>query len=490
VTGVALGVAFFLLGSTYLSLSGPQEISAVLVVGGKRVRAGSPAHLRVVARSIPGRRALPVSVRGLELEGKTLPLSQEGDSPVMIVFEVPVDAPPRSQIVLRLTVGGEPRTLPLEVEVSRFTPTPSNPDLVTPVALPEIATPHRVEVRPEQGELVLGMENRLFVRVRAMGGEPIPLAPVHLVHKSLPGGEVHLITDSDGLAEALVIADQPSLRIKVEASAGGETTRTDALLRPRGRLLILETEKPVFRPGEAIDVRLRSWKPVAPVVCDLLWEGAWIWSRPVTTAEGLATIALGTLEPSRYDLQCSPHAIDPGEAWASVPIWVDERPPLSVLAGAIEAGGHIHPSGAKFSTEPVGRRTLAYLASHLRSTVERPHVLVSTRESDLRAQKETRARAQFWLLLAMAAVVLIVLLFVADLLISHSLDTRDRMRAFAMDSLEDGTFDPDHDHLNLRELGQRQSMLKTRGMLLVFILLGTITLNAAGILAVLQLSAR
>ena len=59
-----------------------------------------------------------------------------------------------------------------------------------------------------------------------------------------------------------------------------------------------------------------------------------------------------------------------------------------------------------------------------------------------------------------------------------------------MESLEDGTFDPDQDALNFQELAQRQSLLKTRGMLLVFILLGTVTLNAAGILAVLQLSAR
>ena len=117
-------------------------------------------------------------------------------------------------------------------------------------------------------------------------------------------------------------------------------------------------------------------------------------------------------------------------------------------------------------------------------------MLVSTRESDVRAQKETRDRNQGGLLLAMAALVLVVLLFIADLLIGHSLDTRDRMRAFAMESIEDGTFDPDHDFLNLQELAARKSMLKTRGMLLVFILLGTVALNAAGILAVLQLSAK
>jgi hypothetical protein len=490
VTGVALGVAFFLLGSAYLSLSEPEEISAVLVVGGERVRAGSPAHLRVAARSIPSRRAQPVTVRGLALEGEAIPWSQEGDSPAMIVFEIPVDAPSRAQVVLQLEVAGEPRSLPLEVEVLRFTPTPSTPELASPVDLPEVATPHRVEVRPEHGDLVLAMENRLFVRVRAKSGTPIALAQVHLTHKSLPGGEARLITDADGLGSALVVADQPSLRIEVVAEAGGETTRTDALLRPRGRLLMLEAEKPVFRPGEPVVVQLRSWKRAATVVCDLLWEGAWIWSRSVTTVEGQASIVLGVLGPSRYDLQCSPHPIDPGEAWASVPIWVDERPPLDVLARAIEAGGHIHPSGTSFTAKPVGARTLAYLSSHLRRLVEPPHVLVSTRESDLRAQKETRDRAQGWLLLAMAALVLVVLLFIADLLIGHSLDTRDRMRAFAMESMEDDTFDPDHDFLNLQELAARKSMLKTRGMLLAFILLGTVALNAAGILAVLQLSAK
>jgi len=120
--------------------------------------------------------------------------------------------------------------------------------------------------------------------------------------------------------------------------------------------------------------------------------------------------------------------------------------------------------------------------------VVKPHVLASTRQSDLQLEKEERQERQGWLLLAMGIVALVVLLFVADILISHSLATRERMRAFAVEDLLDGTFDPDEDFLNLRELAHKKSMLRTRGMLLVFILVGTLTLNAAGILAALYLA--
>jgi hypothetical protein len=62
------------------------------------------------------------------------------------------------------------------------------------------------------------------------------------------------------------------------------------------------------------------------------------------------------------------------------------------------------------------------------------------------------------------------------------------MRAFAVDDLLEGDFDPDEDLLSLRELAHKKSMLRTRGTLLVFILLGTLFLNAAGILAALYLT--
>ncbi len=141
-----------------------------------------------------------------------------------------------------------------------------------------------------------------------------------------------------------------------------------------------------------------------------------------------------------------------------------------------------------FDREAPTARALDFLAALLRSEVVKPHVLAATRQSDLQLEKETRHTTQGWLLLTMGIVALVVLLFVADILISHSLATRERMRAFAVEDLIEGTFDPDEDFLNLRELAHKKSMLRTRGMLLVFVLVGTIALNAAGILAALYLT--
>jgi hypothetical protein len=332
------------------------------------------------------------------------------------------------------------------------------------------------------------METRLFLRVRTKKGAPIALAQVRLKHRSLPSGALDLLTDSDGLCEFTILADQPSLRIAIEVQVGDEVTKTDELLRPRGRLLALNTHRPVTPLHENVRLTLESWRPEVEATCDLLWQGAWVWSEQIATKKGVAEIDLGRLEAGRYDLQCSPHPIDPGETWASVPIFVDDRPALAVLEQAIEEGGHVHPDSMRFDPKAPTTRALDFLSALLRADVVKPHVLASTRQADLQVEKETRQTTQGWLLLAMGVVALIVLLFVADMLISHSLETRERMRAFAVEDLLEGTFDPDEDFLNLRELAHKKSMLRTRGMLLVFVLVGTLALNAAGILAALYLA--
>jgi hypothetical protein len=488
VVSLSLGLAFFLLGSTYLSLSESEDVTSVILVGGERLRAGATAHLRVQARRQPTRTAVPVQLERLTFDGAEVTFEQHGESPAMIGFKVPQDAGDTSSLVLMLKSGEDRKSVMIAQEVLHVTPDDGDLRMITPVVLPKVATAHRVQLNAEQGELVLGMETRLFLRVRTKKGAPISLAQVQLKHRNLPNGALELITDSDGLCEFSILADQPTLRIDIEVRVGDELTKTDELLRPRGRLLTLVTERPVTPVNERVRLTLKSWRPEVEATCDLLWQGAWVWSEQVTTKKGRATIDLGLLESGRYDLQCSPHSIDPGETWASVPIFVDDRPALEVLEQAIEEGGHVHPDSMGFDAKAPTERALDFLAALLRADVVKPHVLASTRQADLQLEKETRQTTQGWLLLAMAIVALVVLLFVADLLIGHSLATRERMRAFAVDDLLEGDFDPDEDLLSLRELAHKKSMLRTRGTLLVFILLGTLFLNAAGILAALYLT--
>ena len=485
---LSLGLAFFLLGSTYLSLAEPEDVASVIMVGGERLRAGAPAHLRIQGRLHPARTATPVQVNALALDGQTLEFEQRGDSPAMIGFQVPARAPDKGTLTMLLTTHGSSKALVVEQEVLHFTPDDGDLRMITPVRLPKVATTHRVQVNPEQGDLVLGMESRLFLRVRDQEGAPIPLAQVHLKHRNLPSGELKLLTDADGLCEFSILADQPSLRIAIEVRIGEEETKTDARLRPRGRLLTLNPDRPVTPLGESVRLTLRSWRPRVMATCDLLWQGAWVWSEQVETVKGEARIDLGPLEAGRYDLQCSPHPIDPGETWASVPVFVDDRPPLTVLEQAIEEGGHVHPKSMRFNPKEPSDRALDFLLALLRTEVVKPHVLASTRQSDLQLEKEERQGIQAWLLLAMGIVALVVLLFVADILISHSLATRERMRAFAVEDLLEGPFDPSEDLLNLQELAHKRSMLRTRGMLMIFVLVGTLALTAAGILAALYLA--
>ncbi|MEC9071047.1 MAG: hypothetical protein VX938_01655, partial [Myxococcota bacterium] len=47
---IGAGISLFLLGSAYLSLSDPEDITAILVQGGEAARAGAPLAVRVSGR--------------------------------------------------------------------------------------------------------------------------------------------------------------------------------------------------------------------------------------------------------------------------------------------------------------------------------------------------------------------------------------------------------------------------------------------------------
>ena len=121
VVSLSLGLAFFLLGSTYLALSESEDVTSVIAVGGERLRAGSSAHLRVQARLQPARTAVPVQLERLYFDGNELPFEQRGDSPVMIGFKVPERAPDKSSLTLVLKSGEVLKRVVINIVTSRRT---------------------------------------------------------------------------------------------------------------------------------------------------------------------------------------------------------------------------------------------------------------------------------------------------------------------------------------------------------------------------------
>jgi len=157
------------------------------------------------------------------------------------------------------------------------------------------------------------------------------------------------------------------------------------------------------------------------------------------------------------------------------------------LGEALQEEGVLHSSGSHFEAGEAAPLALAYLEAHLREDVVKPHVLLSTRKSDIEAQEERQGRRRAWLLGSMALLGLMVLIFIADLLLSHSLALRERMRVFALEDAEEELFDPELDHLSRQSLLYQTNMLRTRGVLLAVLLIGTLALNLIGILAALYL---
>ena len=114
VVSLSLGLAFFLLGSTYLSLSEPEDVTSVIAVGGERLRAGADAHIRVQARLQPARTSVPVKLDALYFEGQKIQFEQRGESPLMIGFQVPDRAADKSALTLQLRSGETQKSIVLE----------------------------------------------------------------------------------------------------------------------------------------------------------------------------------------------------------------------------------------------------------------------------------------------------------------------------------------------------------------------------------------
>ncbi|MCB9787585.1 MAG: hypothetical protein H6744_12965 [Deltaproteobacteria bacterium] len=479
VTGL-VGLALFVIGVMYLDLDREPDVTSFLVVSGAQARAGQPLALRVSGHLADARRSTPVSVSDVHIGGAPATATVSGDDPAIVTVPVPSDVGETVALTMRADSDHGGATLEAELPVVHGRAT-GLPELARSLSQ-EVTTDHRVTLLPESGELAANMDNRVYVRVLSREGAPVSGARVTVTHASLPDGAVHLVTDASGLAAFTLAGNQPSFRLAIDVRSGELHTETDALFRPYGRRMRLELWPPVVAPGDAVTAKLTTWEAEVRVFCDVLVDGAWVRSEQVTTAEGKARLDLGTLPVGLHQLQCYEHPLDPGESFATAPILVATGPELPALLAEVRARALVVDSSAVAPPGTDAALAAGYWQAVLRELPRPPQILSSTRETDLADRKARHDRRKARLLLSFAGVLLLVFLWVAEHIVKHTIDTRDRIRAFAIESEMEGD-DADVDALLPASSAQRHTLVRARGVLLAAVVLGAILANVLGLIA-------
>jgi hypothetical protein len=474
-----VGGAIFVLGVAYLNLDRPRDVVVLKVVGGTAVRAGLPASFRVVATWADGRRGATVETHDVQVDGGSTEESSVTGSPALVTVPIPGDASDPIALTFDVETEGRRETLHLQMPVRRMSPEPALPE--APPALQETQRAHRVSLLPEAGVLAAGMENTVFLRVRDLTGAPIVDAEVTISHPSLPKGSLSAHTDGSGLMSFHVDARRPSFRFAVQVKHGGATTVHEELLVPLGRQMLLSMTRPTFAPEVPVTARLTTWRPDAEVFCDLFQGDVLLWSERATAAAGELTLELGPWPEGRYSLQCSDHPWAMGQAYATTPLLVSDAAPLEALLTELRDQQLLHPSGLVAPPKTNNAIATGYWQAILRDDPTAQTILLSTKESDLLSRSDAHETQKTRLLLSIALVFLLVFAWMTETILKNIIDRRDRLRSYAAESFMDDV-PVEVDGLGLGDRADRQTLIKTRGVLSALVFLGALIANVVGII--------
>jgi hypothetical protein len=475
----AVGGAFFLLGSAYLNLDKPTDLVTLHVSGGDAVRAGLPAAYRVVGRWADERAGTAVSVTDVRVDGVSRLAKTTPGVPALVTVNIPTNAGDEVALAFDVSTEGRRETLHVTAPVHHMNPEPALPE--HPPTLPDTRRAHRVSILPQAGVLASGLDNQVFVRVRDLGGRPVADAHVRVAHVSLPDGAAEATTDGSGLMSFRVDTRRPSFRFHVTVTHEGATTELEELFVPIGRQMLLALKPAASRPEQPITARLTTWQADAEVFCDLMQGDVVVWSARLTAAGGKAAVPLGPWPEGRYSLQCSAHPWAFGEAFATAPVIVSESPPLEALLTELRDQQHLHPSGVVSPPGTDVALATAYWQAILRDEPTEPDILLSTRDADLSSREAAHDAEKTRLLVGMALVFLLILAWMTETILKNILETRDRLRVYAAESFLDDS-PVEVDGFVAGDRTQRETLVKTRGVLIAVVLLGAIVANVVGLL--------
>lgn len=380
----------FALTAAFMRHAVRPDFSIFEITGGASPAPGEPLLLRVAARLHDANTSLPVKVDAVTTgDGAPLPLSVRGENPALLET--------LAAEALRLHLSG-PRPVTLAVP-------PAPPARPEPPPPPEPATRLGdlfIELVPMGGELVAGLQNRVFLRLRDADQRPPPPTRVTLTHRNLPNGRVDLMTDRDGLAELTLNADRPNLDLEVALTGGDPGAQATVALRPLGRELTM-TVPPRAPPGGRLAVEVETLRTRGLLSCELLHESSrgpvWVSAldHPLTSRRFAIEVPLPNLpEGTRLDLQC---ALVPGVglAWASRPVWLG--PPSERLSDALAQTREATPR-------------------------QPPRVLLRTRDADREAFEHEHGKTRTLLFVALVCVLSALLLLALSRILIHTRRTR------------------------------------------------------------------
>ena len=449
------------------------------VVGGEALRAGLPTSFRVVSSWADDKKGEPVEVKEARIGGVSALDNTQPGAPALLQAAVLPKVDDPANIALVVSSAEREETLHFSMPVRRMSPEPALPE--SPPTLKATKLAHRVSVLPEAGVLASGLTNQVFVRVRALDGVPLNDARVTVRHASLPDGKVEKRSDASGLISFDIDAKRPSFRFLISVEHGGETSEIEELLIPVGRQMLLRTSTPSFKPEAAVRARLTTWREDAEVFCDLFQGDVLLWSQRASAAGHTLNLDLGPWPEGRYSLQCSDHPWALGEAYATAAVLVGDQEPLEALLTELRDQQYLHPSG--LVAPPGTKRELAtsYWSAILRDPPTELTILVSTRASDLASRTDAHESEKTRLLVAIGLVFLLVLAWMLETILKNIIDRRDRLRTYAAESFMDAV-PVDVDGFVPGEGADRETLLKTRGVLSALVFLGAIIANVIGII--------
>ena len=476
---VGVGLAVFVLGATYLNLRYPPDMPSFMVIGSGWVASGEPTSLRVRARTIDARSAVKVTVSRIELGGREIAFQQAGGDPVTVSFRVPVanGAGQTDRLQLTVTAGERTETVPVPVEVLTGDTTPDTVP-TPPPKLMATDKAFRLSLIPEGPGVVARLDNQIFVKVRTPSGEPVSGATVTIAHSSFRGGKIVLTTDASGLGAFDIDADRPSYTLKMKVARGDAEAEFEETISPGGRQMLLRTAEAVLRPGEIEQVEIVTWRQGVPVFCDLRHGSVWLWSREIDLQASGHRVDAGPLAPGRYDLQCYFHPHTPGSTWGSLPIVVGDGDPLVLLAARVRQAEVVNPGALELPGTTRSDLAAGYFLALLNAPPVMPTLLVNTRDADDAGREAAWTSKKRVVLIVLGGVFVLVLLLVFELILGNILSQRDRMRAYAAELAADGDGDGDElDDLVMAAHKERDSLVRTRGIVLVVLVGGTLIAN-------------
>jgi hypothetical protein len=167
-------------------------------------------------------------------------------------------------------------------------------------------TPILIIAIPESGQLLPGLENRVFILTSYPDGTPARTT----ITGDIPGGRAD--TDSSGVATVSIRPDNKPVELNLKATDNrGRAAKTTIKLQSQtlSQSLMVRTNKAVYKIGDKLQVETFSTRLRGAVYVDVIKDGQTVVTRAIDTARGRGDLSIdltpamfGTIEVRAYQI--------------------------------------------------------------------------------------------------------------------------------------------------------------------------------------------